>query len=116
MTHCVLKILIEYCYDDHFDWAESMHVQEEEDLSVIAGKLDALLDVLVAADRWIMPDLHLDAQRQVLHGIRFFVRPDNVKEVETIAEEVNAEELRQYCEEYRIENAEAVLLANKPDE
>ena len=115
MTYATLKILIEYCYDDYLDWAAGMHVQEEEDLSVIAEKLDALLDVLVAADRWLMPDLHLDAHRQVIRGVRFFVRPDNVKQVEKIADEANAEELRKYCEEYSIENAEAVFLANAED-
>jgi len=115
MTYATLKILIEYCYDDHLDWAAGMHVQEDEDLSVIAEKLDALLDVLVAADRWLIPDLHHDAHRQVIRGIRFFVRPDNVKQVEKIADEANAEELRKYCEEYSIENAEAVLLANPED-
>lgn len=115
MTYATLKILIDYCYDDHLDWAAGMHVQEEENLSVIAEKLDALLDVLVAADRWLMPDLHLDAHRQVISGIRFFVRPDNVKQVEKVADEANAEELREYCEEYSIENAEAVLLANPED-
>ena len=115
MTYATLKILIDYCYDDLLDWAAGMHVQEEEDLSVIAEKLDALLDVLVAADRWLMPDLHLDAHRQVIRGVRFFVRPDNVKQVEKIADEANAEELRKYCEEYSIENAEAVFLANAED-
>lgn len=115
MTYATFKVLIEYCYDDHLDWAAGMHVQEEEDLSVIAEKLDALLDVLVAADRWLMPDLHLDAHRQVIRGIRFFVRPDNVKQVERVADEANGEELRKYCEEYSIRNAEAVLLANVED-
>lgn len=38
-------------------------MQEVCDLSVIAEKLDALLDVLVAIDRWLMLDLHLDAYR-----------------------------------------------------
>ena len=112
MTYAILKILIHHCYDDHLDWAASMHVQEEENLSVIAEKLDALLDVLVAADRWLMPGLHLDARRQVISGIGFIVRPDNVKQVEKVADEAKAEELRKYCEEYSIENAKAVLLAN----
>lgn len=84
-------------------------------MSVIAEKINALLDVLVAADRWLMPDLHLDAHRQVIGGIRFFVRPDNVKQVEKIADEANAEELRKYCEEYSIEDTEAVLLASSED-
>ena len=115
MTYATLKILIDYCYDNHLDWAAGMRVQEEENLPVIAEKLDVLLDVLVAADRWLMLDLHLDAHRQVISGIRFFVRPDNVKQVENVADEANAEELRKYCEEYSIENAEAVLLANPGD-
>jgi sacsin len=62
MRYAPLKILIEYCYNENVDWAAGMHVEEEDDLSVVADKLDALLDVLVAADRWLMPDLHLDAQ------------------------------------------------------
>ena len=115
MTYATLKILIEYCYDDHLDWAAGMHVQEEDDLSVVAEKLDILLDVLIAADRWLMPDLHLEAHRQVIRGIRFFVRPENVKQVGKVADEANAEELRKYCEEYSIENAEAVLLASVED-
>ncbi|KAK3176644.1 hypothetical protein OEA41_007967 [Lepraria neglecta] len=112
MTYATLKTLVEYCYNEHFDWAAGMRVKEEEDLSVTADKLDALLEVLVAADRWLMPDLHLDAHRQVIAGIRFFVRPENVKQVEKVADEANAEELRKYCQEYSIRNAEAVLLAN----
>jgi sacsin len=115
MTYATLKILIEYCYNENLDWAASMHVQGGENLSVIAEKLDALLDVLVAADRWLMPDLHLDAQRQIITGIRFFVRPDNVRHVEKVADEANAEKVRKYCEEYIICNAVAVFLANADD-
>ena len=62
-----------------------------------------------------MPNLHLDAHRQVIRGIWFFVRPDNAKQVEKVADEANAEELRNYCEEYSIENAEAGLLADAED-
>lgn len=51
----------------------------------------------------------------MIRGVRFFVRPDNVKQVEKVADEANAEELRKYCEEYIIENVEAVLLANVED-
>lgn len=29
-----------------------------------------------------MPDLHVDAHREMIAGIRFFVRPDIVKQVE----------------------------------
>ena len=112
MTYAILQVLVEYCYNEHFDWAAGMHVEEDEDLSVSAEKLDALPDVLVAADRWLIPDLRLDAHQQVIAGIRFFVRPDNVKQVEKVADDANAEELRRCCEEHSIRNAEAILLAN----
>ena len=112
MTYATLKILIGFCYDEGHDWAVGMRVSEDDDLSVIADKLDWLIDVLVAADRWVMPGLHADAQRQVVQGIRYFVRPDNVEYVSKVAAEANAVELRNYCEEYRRWNAEAILLAS----
>ena len=112
MTHATLRILIEFCYHEHHDWSAGMQVARDDSLPTIADKLDVLLDVLVAADRWLMPDLHVDAQRQVIAGIRFFIRPDNVGDVQKVAEEANATELRDYCEEYRICNPEAVLLAH----
>ena len=71
MTYATLKTLVEHCYNEQFDWAAGMRVKEEEDLSVTADKLDALLDDLVAADRWLMPDLHFDAHRHpVLRSTR----------------------------------------------
>ena len=112
MTYATLRILVEFCYHEHHDWAAGMRVAPDDSLLRIADKLDGLLDVLVAADRWLMPDLHADAQRQVIAGIRFFIRPDNVESVKKVADEANATELRKYCEEYSVCNAEAVLLTN----
>jgi len=112
MTYATLKILVEFCYNESHDWAAGMQVKEDDPLSVIADKLDWLLDVLVAADRWFMPDLHADAQRQVVAGIRSFVRPDNVEHVNKVAGDANAVELWTYCQEYSARNAEAVMLAN----
>ena len=111
-----LKIPIDYCYNDHLDWAAAIQAPEGDDSSVIAEKLDALLDVLVAADRWLVADLHLDAHGQMVRGVRFFARSENVKQVQNIANEVTAGELKNYCEEYCIENAKAVLIANAGDE
>lgn len=112
MTYATLRILVEFCYHEHHDWAAGMQVAADDSLSTVADKLDVLLDVLVAADRWLMPDLHADAQRQVIAGIRFFIRPNNVGKVQQVADEANATELRNYCEDYRVWNAKAVLLAN----
>jgi hypothetical protein len=112
MTYATLGILIEFCYHDYHDWAEGMRVTPDDNLPTIADKLDGLLDVLVAADRWLMPDLHEEAQYQVIMGIKYFVRPDNVEHVQKVAREANATKLRNYCEQYGALNAQAVLLAN----
>lgn len=112
MIYATLNILIEFCYNKHLDWAAEMHTEGSNTLSVIADKFDQLLDVLVAADRWLMPDLYINAQRQVIAGIQFFIRPDNIEYIKKVADKANARELRDYYEEYSIRNAEAVLLAN----
>jgi sacsin len=112
MTYATLGILIEFCYHDNHDWAAGMRVTPDDDLPTIADKLDGLLDVLVAADIWLMPDLHADAQNQVIMGIKYFVRPDNVEQVKKVAGEARAKDLRSYCEQYGALNAQAVMLAN----
>jgi sacsin len=112
MTYATLRILIEFCYHDYHDWAEGMRVTPGDDVPTIADKLDRLLDVLVAADRWLMPGLHADAQNQVILGIKFFVRPDNVEHVKKVAGEANATKLRNYCEQYGALNRQTVMLAN----
>ena len=42
-------------------------------------KLDALFNVFIIVDRWLMFDLHLNVHRQMIRDIRFFVRFENVK-------------------------------------
>jgi hypothetical protein len=81
-------------------------------LSIIADKLDCLFDVLAAADRWLVPDLHADAQRHILCGAKYFVRPDNVKYVQKVASDSRAPELEDFCQKFSDENPEAVLLAS----
>ena len=112
MTYEALKVLIEFCYNEGHGWASGARLTGGESLSVIADKLDFLLDVLKAADRWLMADLHADAQRQIFAGIKFFVRPDNIKHVMKLAEEARATELRKYCKESMVRNVAAILLAN----
>jgi sacsin len=112
MTYEALKVLIEFCYNEGHDWASGARLTGDESLSAIADKLDFLLDVLKAADRWLMADLHADAQRQIFAGIKFFVRPDNIKHVMKLADEASAKELKEYCEESMLKNAAAILLAD----
>jgi sacsin len=112
MTYATLQLLVKFCYEVNLDWAAEYRVAQDDDLSTIADKLDMLLDVLTAADRWVMPDLHAEAQSQVMFGARFFIRVDNVANVKDIADEANAIELREYCDEFTLCNVEAVMLAS----
>jgi sacsin len=112
MTYATLRIVIDFCYDEHHDWAAGIQVGPEDELSAIEDKLDGLLDVLVAADRWLMPNLQAEAELHVMTGIKFFIWPNNVETVKRIAEEANATELTKYCKEYIAGNTEAILLAS----
>ncbi len=115
MTYKTLRILVDFCYYEDRDWAADMRVKANDDFSVIEEKLDSLVAVLEAADRWLMADLHTDVERHLITGIRFFIRPDNVEGFSKIADATNARELWSYCEEYRLQNAEAVLFATDAD-
>jgi sacsin len=112
MTYATLQIMIEFCYNETHDWAVRMQVNKGDSLSIIADKLDCLFDVLAAADRWLVPDLHADAQRHILCGAKYFVRPDNVKYVQKVASDSRAPELEDFCQKFSDENPEAVLLAS----
>jgi sacsin len=115
MTYTTLQLLVKFCYEANMDWAAEYQVAPDDDLSVIADKLDVLLDVLIAADRWVMPDLHAEIQSQVMFGARIFIRVDNVASVKDIADDANAIELREYCDEFALCNAVAVMLASVDD-
>jgi sacsin len=112
MTYATLQIMIEFCYNEIHDWAVRMQVNKGDSLSIIAEKLDWLFDVLAAADRWLMPDLHADAERHILRDAKYFVRPDNVKYVQKVASDSRAPVLEDFCQKFIDENPEAVLLAS----
>ena len=112
MTSATLEVLINYCYNEEYDWAAPLCPLPSDSLDEIADKLDALLDVLRAADRWVMPDLHSDAQFRLSDGAKYFIRPDNVEYVSKALNEARATELTAFCEEFLVWNADTVLLAN----
>ncbi|KAI9812928.1 MAG: hypothetical protein M1827_004446 [Pycnora praestabilis] len=111
MTPQTLKTLTNFAYQDVFDWS-TMRVHEGDDETVIADKLDVLLDIVVGADRWMMSHLLEISQQQILGGNRLFIRPDNVQHVERVAKDANAVALSAYCSQFIDANKEAVVLAN----
>lgn len=111
MTPHTLENLIDYAYQDSFDWT-ALQANAEDDTDAIADKLDRLLDMLVGADRWLMQDMKTDVELQILQGSRLLVRADNVRDVRCVANQACAKALEEYCGEFERNNAEAVRLAN----
>ncbi|KAI9876327.1 MAG: hypothetical protein M1830_006767 [Pleopsidium flavum] len=114
MTPHTLENLIDYAYQDSFDWT-ALQANADDDTDAIADKLDRLLDMLVGADRWLMQELKTDVEQQILQGNRLLIRADNVRDIRRVAEEASAKALEEYCEEFETNNAEAVRLANLSD-
>lgn len=111
MTPHTLENLIDYAYQDSFDWT-ALQANAEDDTDAIADKLDRLLDMLVGADRWLMQDMKTDVEQQILQGNRLLIRADNVRGVRCVADQASAKALEEYCGEFERNNAEAVRLAN----
>ncbi|CZR65285.1 uncharacterized protein PAC_15185 [Phialocephala subalpina] len=84
-----LSTVVEFTYADIFDWTP-MRVEDEDAVGVIADRLDDLLDLLTAADRFIMPALTTQAEDELLRAGRSFIRIDNVLDIRTRAAEANA--------------------------
>ncbi|MCJ1433205.1 hypothetical protein MMC27_002564 [Xylographa pallens] len=114
MTPHTLENLIDYAYQDSFDWT-SLQADPDDDTDIIADKLDRLLDMLVGADRWLMQDMKTDVEQQILQGNRLLIRADNVRDIRHVADEASAKVLERYCEDFEKNNAEAVRLANLSD-
>ena len=114
MTPHTLENLIDYAYQDSFDWT-ALQADTDDDTDAIADKLDRLLDMLVGADRWLMQDMKTDVEQQILQGNRVLIRADNVRDIRHVADEASAKTLEEYCEEFEKNNAKAVRLANLTD-
>jgi len=66
-------------------------------LESTADNLDNLLDILRVADMFSMMHLHSDVQRQIIRNGTSFIRPENVCQIQDIAEEWNGKLLSSYC-------------------
>lgn len=111
ISHSVLSIIVDFAYTDAFDWTP-MRVVEEDDVDVIADKLDNFLDLLAVADRFMMPTLATQVENQVLLADRAFIRVDNVLGIQARAGEVRAHKLENACAEFYRQNKATVDLAN----
>lgn len=104
-----LSMVVDFTYADIFDWMP-MRVTDEDAVDVIADRLDDLLDLLTAADRFLMPALTIQAEGELLKAGRSFIRIDNVLDIRTRAAEANAHYLENACAEFYEKNKVPVDL------
>ena len=105
----ILSMVVDFTYADIFDWMP-MRVTDEDAVDVIADRLDDLLDLLTAADRFLMPALTIQAEGELLKAGRSFIRIDNVLDIRTRAAEANAHYLENACAEFYEKNKVPVDL------
>jgi len=104
-----LSKVVDFIYADAFNWIP-MRATDEDELDVIADKLDDLLDLLTAADRFLMPVLAAQVQDEILCAGRVFIRIDNVLDIRTRAADANAHHLKSACTEFYEQNKVPVDL------
>jgi len=105
----ILSMVVDFTYADIFDWTP-MRVTDFDGVDEIADRLDDLLDLLTAADRFLMPALTVQAEDELLRAGRSFIRIDNVLDVRTRAAEANAHHLENACTEFYEQNKVPVDL------
>ena len=111
MSGAALQVLISFCYNHDLEKVRSLQAQANDDIETLTSKCQQLLDILSAADYWLMPKLKLYVESSLIAGVRYFVRPDNVKEIQAAVDAANSKQLKAYCIEYTATNSEAVFLA-----
>jgi sacsin len=110
-----LSRVVDFIYADVFDWTP-MRATDEDVLDVKANKLDNLLDLLTAADRFLIPSLRAQAEDEILCAGRILIRIDNVLHIRTRAAEANAHHLEKLCTKFYEQNKVPVDLIYKERE
>jgi sacsin len=104
-----LSAVVDFAYADIFDWTP-WRVTDEDTVDVIADKLDNLLDLLTAADRFQMPGLQSQAEGEILSAGRSFIRIDNVLDIRDLTTQINAHHVAKACKEFYEKNKVPVDL------
>jgi sacsin len=104
-----LSRVVDFIYADVFDWTP-MRATDEDILDVKADKLDNLLDLLTAADRFLLLSLRAQVEDEILSAGRILIRIDNVLDIRIRADGANARHLEKLCTEFYEQNKVPVDL------
>lgn len=110
ISYKTLSTMIDFAYSGLFKGPELSASSSKDE---VADRLDDLLDLLIASDRWLMSSLHEKVDAYVTRKGSLFVRPDNVGAVMKIAADANARRLLNRCQKFRARNINAVEAFEK---
>ncbi|PGH11511.1 hypothetical protein AJ80_07077 [Polytolypa hystricis UAMH7299] len=79
-------------------------VSSAENTEAIADKLDHCLDLLHAAHFLVIPRLHNTVETSILKHAGEFIRPDNVRELLSIAEAYESTRFKDHCIQFQTMN------------
>lgn len=111
-SYSTLSTVVDFAYTDAFVW-ENMQVHDDDTVETIANKLDDLLDLLEAANYFVMPNLKSQVENQILIPAKLFIREHNVLGVLSRASDAKAPRVEAYCKRFYEGNKEAVDLASE---
>ena len=102
-----LQRIVDFAYGIPVVWS---HLSADPSNNEIADRLDELLDLLQAADMWLMKELHSNTEQYVIEHFSTYVRPDNVEAVKKEANVAKAYHLEKTCADFIEDNLAFVKL------
>lgn len=109
-----LSQMIDFAYTGECEWPE---LQDPEDNTEIADRLDELLDLLDGTNRWMLDRLHSMTQ-DFLTSQRWsatYIRVDNVNGIKERAQGARADRLLKHCEDFESANLDFVKAFENDD-
>ena len=102
-----LSQMIDFAYTGEFKWPQ---LQDPEDNTEIADRLDELLDLLDGTNMWMLDRLHGMTQDFLTSQSwsAIYIRVDNVNAVKERARDARASRLLKHCEDFETANSEFV--------
>lgn len=102
-----LSQMVDFAYTGEVQWPQ---LQDAEDNTEIAERLDELLDLLDGTDMWMLDRLHGMTQDFLTSQSwsAIYVRVDNVNGVKERAQSARANRLLKHCEEFESANSDFV--------
>ncbi|KAI9806896.1 MAG: hypothetical protein M1833_002554 [Piccolia ochrophora] len=109
LTAQTVETMVEYAYSGSYVWPK---VSTSDDNDSIADDLDELLDLLRGTDRMQIVAFHGEVEAHLIENAEIYIRPDNVKEVQKLADQAQARSLKNHCDGFIEDNKDIVEVCS----